>query len=289
MIFPDSPLLQLLAAQPGVFVGLAILLGLLLGSFLNVVIHRLPHMMQRDWREQCAWMNGNTLEAEPPYNLVIPRSACPSCKHQIAWFENIPVLSWLLLRGRCSECDTPISIRYPLVEVLTGALFGYAAWRWGVGMQTVLIWGLLASLIALSFIDLDTQLLPDSITLPLLWVGLLVNLNGVFCPLDEAVIGAVAGYLSLWSVYHLFKILTGKEGMGFGDFKLLAALGAWFGWKMILPIVLAASFAGALIGIGMIVFAGRDRAKPMPFGPWLAIGGLVALFWGETLLQLWLG
>ncbi len=282
-------MLQLLAAQPGVFVGLAILLGLLLGSFLNVVIHRLPHMMQRDWREQCAWMNGNTLEAEPPYNLVIPRSACPSCKHPIAWFENIPVLSWLLLRGRCSECDTPISIRYPLVEVLTGALFGYAAWRWGVGMQTVLIWGLLASLIALSFIDLDTQLLPDSITLPLLWVGLLVNLNGVFCPLDEAVIGAVAGYLSLWSVYHLFKILTGKEGMGFGDFKLLAALGAWFGWKMILPIVLAASFAGALIGIGMIVFAGRDRAKPMPFGPWLAIGGLVALFWGETLLQLWLG
>lgn len=282
-------MLQLLAAQPGLFVVLAVLLGLLVGSFLNVVIHRLPHMMQRDWREQCAWFSGNTLEEEPPYNLVLPRSACPTCKHQIMWFENIPVLSWLALRGRCSECGAPISKRYPLVEVLTGALFGYAAWRWGVGMQTVLIWGLLASLIALSFIDLDTQLLPDSITLPLLWVGLLVNLNAVFCPLDEAVIGAVAGYLSLWSIYHLFKMLTGKEGMGFGDFKLLAALGAWLGWKMILPVVLAASFAGALIGIAMIVFAGRDRAKPMPFGPWLALGGLVALFWGDTLLQLWLG
>jgi leader peptidase (prepilin peptidase)/N-methyltransferase len=282
-------MLQLLAAQPGLFIALAILLGLLVGSFLNVVIHRLPHMMQRDWREQCAWINGNTLAEEPPYNLVLPRSACPSCKHQITWFENIPVLSWLALRGRCSECGVPISKRYPLVEILTGALFGYAAWRWGVGMQTVLIWGLLASLIALSFIDLDTQLLPDSITLPLLWIGLLVNLNAVFCSLDEAVIGAVAGYLSLWSVYHLFKILTGKEGMGFGDFKLLAALGAWLGWKMILPIVLAASFAGALIGIAMIVFAGRDRAKPMPFGPWLALGGLVALFWGDTLLQFWLG
>ncbi len=271
------------------FISLATLLGLLVGSFLNVVIHRLPHMMQRDWREQCAWINGNTLEEEPPYNLVLPRSACPSCKHQITWFENIPVLSWLALRGRCSKCGAPISKRYPLVEILTGVLFGYAAWRWGVGMQTVLIWGLLASLIALSFIDLDTQLLPDSITLPLLWVGLLVNLNAVFCPLDEAVIGAVAGYLSLWSIYHLFKILTGKEGMGFGDFKLLAALGAWLGWKMILPIVLAASFAGALVGIAMIVFAGRDRAKPMPFGPWLALGGMIALFWGETLLQLWLG
>jgi len=282
-------MLQLLAAQPGLFVVLAVLLGLLVGSFLNVVIHRLPHMMQRDWREQCAWFSGNTLEEEPPYNLVLPRSACPTCKHQIMWFENIPVLSWLALRGRCSECGAPISKRYPLVEVLTGALFGYAAWRWGVGMQTVLIWGLLASLIALSFIDLDTQLLPDSITLPLLWVGLLVNLNAVFCPLDEAVIGAVAGYLSLWSIYHLFKMLTGKEGMGFGDFKLLAALGAWLGWKMILPVVLAASFAGALIGIAMIVFAGRDRAKPMPFGPWLALGGLVVLFWGDTLLQLWLG
>lgn len=282
-------MLELLAAEPALFVALAAVFGLLVGSFLNVVIHRLPIMLQRDWREQCAWVNGNTPVEEVPYNLVVPRSACPVCRHPIAWFENIPLLSWLFLHGRCSQCQTPISKRYPLVEALTGALFGYAAWRWGAGLQTVLIWGLLASLVALSFIDLDTQLLPDNITLPLLWVGLLVNLNAVFCPLDEAVIGAIAGYLSLWSVYHLFKLLTGKEGMGFGDFKLLAALGAWLGWKMILPIVLAASFAGALVGIAMIAFAGRDRAKPMPFGPWLALGGLIALFWGDSMIRLWLG
>ncbi len=271
------------------FVALASLLGLLVGSFLNVVIHRLPHMMQRDWREQCAWIEGKSFNDEPPYNLVVPRSACPSCQHPIAWYENIPVLSWLGLRGRCSECGAAISLRYPLVEMLTGVLFGYAAWHWGVSLQTLVVWGLLASLVALSFIDLDTQLLPDNITLPLAWVGLLVNLNGMFCPLDQAVIGAVAGYVALWSVYHLFKLLTGKEGMGFGDFKLLAALGAWLGWKMLLPIVLAASFIGALVGIGCIVFAGHDRAKPMPFGPWLALGGLIALFWGEHILRLWLG
>lgn len=282
-------MLELLASEPALFALVATLLGLLVGSFLNVVIHRLPHMMQRDWREQCAWIDGKEAAAEAPYNLVIPRSACPSCQHPIAWYENIPVLSWLALRGRCSQCGAPISKRYPLVEMLTGVLFGYAAWRWGVGMQTLVAWGLLASLVALSCIDLDTQLLPDDITLPLAWVGLLVNLNGLFCPLDQAVIGAVAGYISLWSVYHLFKLLTGKEGMGFGDFKLLAALGAWLGWKMLLPIVLAASFAGALIGIGLIVFAGHDRAKPMPFGPWLALGGLIALFLGEDILHLWLG
>jgi len=270
-------------------VAVAALLGLLVGSFLNVVIHRLPHMMQRDWQEQCAWVEGKTVAEAPPYNLVVPRSACPSCQHPIAWHENIPVMSWLLLRGRCSECGAPISRRYPLVEVLTGVLFAYAAWRWGVAMQTLFVWGLLASLVVLTFIDLDTQLLPDSITLPLAWAGLLINLNGMFCPLDQAVIGAVAGYLALWSIYHLFKSLTGKEGMGFGDFKLLAALGAWLGWKLLLPIVLAASFAGALIGISLIVFAGHDRAKPMPFGPWLALGGLIALFWGEDILHLWLG
>jgi leader peptidase (prepilin peptidase)/N-methyltransferase len=282
-------MLELFAAQPTVFVLIASVLGLLVGSFLNVVIHRLPHMMQREWREQCAWMDGNTVAAIPPYNLVLPRSACPSCQHEIAWYENIPVLSWLALKGRCSGCGVPISKRYPLVEILTSVLFGYAAWRWGVGMQTLAAWVLLASLVALAFIDLDTQLLPDSITLPLAWAGLLVNLNGVFCPLDQALIGAVVGYFVLWSIYHLFKLLTGKEGMGFGDFKLLAALGAWLGWKMLLPIVLAASFSGALVGIGFIVLAGHDRAKPIPFGPWLALGGLIALFWGDDMLHLWLG
>jgi leader peptidase (prepilin peptidase) / N-methyltransferase len=282
-------MLEVLAALPPLFVLVAVLLGLLVGSFLNVVIHRLPLMMQREWKAQCAWLDGKEYSDTAAYNLVVPRSACPSCQHPIAWYENIPVLSWLVLKGRCSDCGTSISKRYPLVELLTGALFGYAAWRWGVSMQTLFVWGLLASLVALSFIDLDTQMLPDGITLPLVWVGLLVNMNGVFCSLEQAVIGAVAGYLVLWSIYHLFKLLTGKEGMGFGDFKLLAALGAWLGWTMLLPIVLAASFAGAIFGIAMILFAGHDRAKPMPFGPWLALGGLVALFWGQHILQFWLG
>jgi leader peptidase (prepilin peptidase) / N-methyltransferase len=282
-------MLEVLAAVPPLFVLVAVLLGLLVGSFLNVVIHRLPLMMQREWKAQCAWLDGKEYSDTAAYNLVVPRSACPSCQHPIAWYENIPVLSWLVLKGRCSDCGTSISKRYPLVELLTGALFGYAAWRWGVSMQTLFVWGLLASLVALSFIDLDTQMLPDGITLPLVWVGLLVNMNGVFCSLEQAVIGAVAGYLVLWSIYHLFKLLTGKEGMGFGDFKLLAALGAWLGWTMLLPIVLAASFAGAIFGIAMILFAGHDRAKPMPFGPWLALGGLVALFWGQHILQFWLG
>jgi leader peptidase (prepilin peptidase) / N-methyltransferase len=281
--------LDLLVAEPALFVLVATLLGLLVGSFLNVVIHRLPVMMQRDWREQCAWIEGAAVEASEPYNLVVPRSACPTCSHPIAWYENIPVLSWVALRGRCSECGAPISKRYPLVEMLTAVLFGYAAWHWGLGLQTLFVWALLASLLALTFIDLDTQLLPDGITLPLAWAGLLVNVNGMFCSLEQAVIGAVAGYIALWSIYHLFKLLTGKEGMGFGDFKLLAALGAWLGWKMLLPIVLAASFSGALIGIALIVFAGHDRTKPMPFGPWLALGGVIALFWGEDILYFWLG
>jgi len=284
-----SPMLAAFSTFPLLFVAVAGGLGLLVGSFLNVVIHRLPVMMRQEWREQCAWLDGKTLEAASPYNIFVPRSACPGCKHLITWYENIPLLSWLFLKGRCSDCGTPISKRYPLVELLTGVLFAYAAWHWGVGMQTVLVWGLLASLVALSFIDFDTQMLPDSITLPLAWAGLLVNMNGVFCSLEEAVIGAVAGYLALWSVFHLFKMLTGKEGMGFGDFKLLAALGAWLGWKMILPIVLSASFVGALIGITLILFAGRDRAQPMPFGPWLALGGVIALFWGEPIVRIWLG
>lgn len=289
-----TPVLDVLRAQPALFLFIAVVFGLLIGSFLNVVIHRLPIMMQREWREQCAWINGeevaqSTSDQSTVYNLVVPRSACPKCEHQIVWYENLPVLSWIALRGRCSNCGTPISKRYPLVEILTGVLFGYAAWHWGVELKTLLVWGLLASLIALAFIDLDTQLLPDSVTLPLAWVGLLVNLNGLFCSLEQAVIGAIAGYLTLWSIYHLFKLLTGKEGMGFGDFKLLAALGAWLGWKLLLPIVLAASFAGAVFGVVMIAFAGVDRAKPMPFGPWLALGGVIALFWGDGLLELWLG
>lgn len=284
-------MIETFAGQPGVFIAVSLVLGLLVGSFLNVVIHRLPRMMEREWCQQCALLDGQTenTSTEPAYNLVVPRSACPSCGHAISWYENVPIISWLFLRGRCSACRAPISARYPLIEALTGLLFALAAWKWGVAPQTPWVWLLLASLVALAFIDFDTQLLPDSITLPLAWVGLLVNLDGLFAPLDEAVIGGVAGYLSLWTVYHLFRLATGKEGMGFGDFKLLAALGAWLGWKMLLPIVLAASVAGAVVGMALIALAGHDRARPIPFGPWLALGGLAALFWGESFLNAWLG
>ncbi|MEW5788047.1 MAG: A24 family peptidase [Pseudomonadota bacterium] len=282
-------MLEVFAAQPEVFVMAAGILGVALGSFLNVVIHRLPGMLDREWRSQCASFEGRELEAGEPYNLVQPGSACPHCGHAIAWHENVPIASWLWLRGRCAACQAPISPRYPIVEALTGVLFGYAAWKWGYGFQAVAVMGLLAVLVALAFIDLDTQLLPDNLTMPLVWAGLLVNFQGAFIPLEEAVLGAVAGYLSLWTVYHLFRLLTGKEGMGFGDFKLLAALGAWLGWKLLLPIVLVASMAGALVGLALIGLGGHDRAKPIPFGPWLVLGGLVALFWGDGLIRIWLG
>ncbi len=265
------------------------LLGLLLGSFINVVVHRLPVMMQREWQSQCAELRGETPTELAPYNLVLPRSACPACGHQIRWHENIPVLSWLLLRGKCSACAVAISARYPIVEAITGVLTAYAAWHFGFSWQAGGAFLLLWALIALTFIDLDTFYLPDNITLPLIWFGLLFNLTGVFTSLDSAVIGAVAGYLALWSVYHLFRLLTGKEGMGFGDFKLLAALGAWLGWTLLPLIILLSSLIGAVIGVGMIVFAGHDRAKPIPFGPYLALAGIVALFWGKALLALYLG
>lgn len=295
---------ELLAAQPGLFIALAVLLGLMVGSFLNVVIHRVPRMLEREWREQCAWLaagGDGTVKLQheqpaapaqasvAPYNLWTPRSACPHCRHVIAWYENIPVLSWLFLRGRCAACGGAISPRYPMVEILTGLLFGYAAWHWGPGAQATAACCLLGAMIALGFIDLDTRLLPDNITLPLVWAGLLVNLHGVFVPIEEAVLGAVAGYLSLWLIYHLFRWLTGKEGMGYGDFKLLAALGAWLGWTMLLPIALMASLAGAVVGITLVLLRGHDRAVPIPFGPWLALGGAVALFWGAPLTALWLG
>ncbi len=281
-------MLEELSASPGVFLGVSVMLGMVIGSFLNVVIHRLPKMMERDWREQCAWLEGREVAAAEPYNLVVPRSACPQCGHAIRWYENIPILSWLFLKGRCAGCDISIPWRYPLVEALTGILFGYAAWRWGASPHLLWVWTLMGFLVALAFIDLDTQFLPDNLTLPLAWLGLLANLQGGFVPLEEAVLGGVVGYSSLWFIYHLFKLLTGKEGMGFGDFKLMAALGAWLGWKMLLPVILAASLLGALVGIGLILLAGHDRAKPIPFGPWLVAGGLISLFWGEPLLRYWL-
>jgi leader peptidase (prepilin peptidase)/N-methyltransferase len=275
------------------------LLGLLVGSFLNVVIHRLPKMLEREWDAQAADLmeqkgSGDAAAklrstvATVRYNLVMPPSACPRCGHRIRAWENVPILSYLFLRARCSACKAPISIRYPIVEALSGILSGYIGWRYGLTLAMVGALFLTWSLIALTVIDIDTQLLPDDITLPLIWLGLLVNLNGTFVPLQGAVVGAVAGYLSLWAVYWLFKLATGKEGMGYGDFKLLAAIGAWLGWKMLPAVVLLSSLVGAVVGISLIVFARHGRNVPIPFGPYIAAAGLIALFWGETINRTYL-
>lgn len=282
-------MIELFAASPALWAGVAGLFGLLVGSFLNVVIHRLPRMMERAWHAQCAELRDEPVQESPAYNLLTPGSACPACGHAIAWHENIPLLSYLLLRGKCRACGASISPRYPVVELLTGLLTALVAWQFGFAWQTAAVFVLVWALIALAFIDLDTQYLPDDITLPLLWLGLLVNVQGLFVPLGEAVIGAVAGYLVLWSVYQLFRLLTGKEGMGFGDFKLLAALGAWLGWAMLPLIILLSSVAGALVGIAMVVLRGHDRARPIPFGPYLVVAGLVAVLWGPGLLRWYLG
>ena len=275
--------LALLQAFPAAFIGLCLFLGLMVGSFLNVVIHRLPKMMESDWQRQCAELHGDEPAPHLPYNLVVPRSACPHCNHAIGALENIPIISYQLLRGKCKGCGAAISPRYPIVEAVSGILCAYAAWHFGFGLAAVgallLIWALLA----LTAIDFDTQLLPDDITLPLLWLGLLFNSFGVFANLQSAVLGAMFGYLALWGVYWLFKFATGKEGMGYGDFKLLAALGAWMGWQMLPLIIMLSSMVGAVVGITLIVAAKHGRNIPIPFGPYLAGGGLIALFWGKTL------
>jgi leader peptidase (prepilin peptidase)/N-methyltransferase len=275
-------------ADPAVFPFACGLLGLLVGSFLNVVVHRLPIMMERDWQGQCAALRGEDAPASEPLSLVAPRSRCPHCGHQISALENIPILSWLVLRGKCSACKAPISPRYPLVEALSGALCAAIAAKFGCGWTAagalVFVW----SLLALAFIDFDTQLLPDSITLPLLWLGLFFNLFGVYTDVRSAVMGAIAGYLALWSVYWAFKLLTGKEGMGYGDFKLLAALGAWLGWQLLPLTILLSSLVGALVGIALIILARHGRNVPMPFGPYLASAGIIALFWGKALNQVYL-
>ncbi len=264
----------------------AAIAGLCVGSFLNVVIHRLPKMLERGWQAQCAELRGETPEPGPAYNLVVPRSACPACGIQITALQNIPVVSWLVLGGKCAGCKAPISGRYPIVELLGGALAAAAVWHFGATPQGLAACGLLWALLALTMIDFDTQLLPDGITLPLLWAGLIVNLRGTFAPLGDAVIGAVAGYLSLWTIYWAFKLIRGKEGMGYGDFKLLAALGAWLGWQLLPVIVLLSSVVGAAIGMTLIVFKGRDHSVPMAFGPFLAIAGAIALFLGPTLVKI---
>ncbi len=278
----------LLHDTPMLFAVLAGVLGLAVGSFLNVVIHRLPKMMEREWQAQCDELSGNHLPPPPPYNLFKPASACPHCGHKIGALENIPILSYLALRGKCRGCGAPISVRYPIVEALTAMLSAYAAWSIGFSAAglgaLLLIW----ALIALTFIDLDTQLLPDGITMPLLWLGLLFNLAGTYTDLRSAVIGAVSGYLVLWSVYWLFKLATGKEGMGYGDFKLLGALGAWLGWQMLPLIILLSSAVGAVAGIALIVVTRKGRNIPIPFGPYLAGGGLIALIWGQALTHSYL-
>jgi leader peptidase (prepilin peptidase)/N-methyltransferase len=275
----------------------ALAFGLCVGSFLNVVIHRLPKMLEREWREQCAEMNAG--DAVPPpsklpaakperYNLIVPRSACPQCGHKITALENIPLISYAVLRGKCSACGTRISPRYPLVELAAGLASSYAAVRFGFSAAgfgaMVFAW----ALIALAVIDYDTQLLPDDITLPLLWAGLLANLGGTFAPLGAAVIGAAAGYLTLWGVYWLFKLLTGKEGMGYGDFKLLAAICAWLGWQALASVILLSSVVGALVGVALMVLVKHGRDKPIPFGPYLAAAGFITLFWGEAISRRYL-
>lgn len=267
--------------QPAVFVAFAAILGLIVGSFLNVVIYRLPLIMERQWREQLEH------DARPgePFNLARPGSRCPRCGHAITPLENIPVVSFLALRGRCSACGEPISRRYPAIEALSAVLTALVAWHFGFGVQAAAAMLLTWVLIALSFIDIDHQLLPDVMTLPFLWVGLGLSLFEVFTDAEAAIIGAMGGYLILWGVYRTFKLVTGKEGMGFGDFKLLALLGAWLGWHMLPLIILLSSFAGAAIGVVMIILQGRDKNVPIPFGPYLAIAGWIAMLWGHEIVS----
>ena len=289
-----TPLSDILRSNAGVFVTFSVIFGLLVGSFLNVVIHRLPKMMEREWHANCLELQGKLelqnkeVLSQTKYNIVTPRSACPKCGHNISALENIPVISWLMLSGKCKSCKTSISLRYPLIEAITGALIGAVAYKYGFTATTFFAWIFVFALVTLTFIDFDTQLLPDDITLPLLWLGLIFNMNGGFTDLKSAVLGAIFGYLILWSVYWAFKLVTGKEGMGYGDFKLLAAIGAWFGWQMLPAVILLSSVVGAVIGIGLIVFKGKEGGTAIPFGPFLALGGIAALFYGAQLVQLYL-
>jgi len=281
-------LIQSFQTFPVLFVTAVTVMSLAIGSFLNVVIHRLPKMLERQWRDELSELNGQEIAAGPRYNLMVPRSACPACGHAIGALENVPLISYLALRGKCAGCKARISPRYPLVEALTGVLSGYIAWRYGFTWQTLALLVFVWSMIALAFIDLDTFYLPDDITLPLVWAGLLANMGGLFVDLQSAVIGAIAGYLALWMVFWGYKLATGKDGMGYGDFKLLAAIGAWLGWKMLPVVILLSSLVGAIVGISLIVFARHGRNVPIPFGPYLVLGGLIALFWGDQLLHYYL-
>lgn len=266
------------------------LLGLLIGSFLNVVIYRLPVILEAQWQAECAELQGKTQPDAPAFNLMVPRSRCQKCGHPLRWHENIPLLSYIMLRGQCSHCKTPISLRYPLVEFATGALFFYSGWQWGANASALAWCGFAAAVVALAMIDWDTTLLPDALTLPLLWAGLVAAaLNLTHVGLAESLWGAVGGYMSLWLVYWAFKLATGKEGMGFGDFKLFAALGAWFGWQALIPIILMASVIGAVVGIAMKFSSGLREGGYIPFGPFLAGAGLTAMVAGPNAILKTLG
>ena len=284
---------ELFSTSPAAFITVAFVFSLLVGSFLNVVIYRLPIMLEREWRAQCE----ETVASPPgdlpaePFNLMVPRSRCPYCKHQITALQNIPILSYLVLRGKCANCRTPIPLRYPLIEFCTALLTAVVAWHFGFGWEAGAAILLTWSFIAISVIDFDHQIIPDTISLPLVWIGLGLSLfhpvagaEALFIDPKTAIIGALAGYLSLWSVYQLFKLMTGKEGMGYGDFKLLAVIGAWLGWQMILPVILLSAVVGAIVGIALIVLQGRDRSTPIPFGPYLAAAGWIGMMWGQQIV-----
>jgi leader peptidase (prepilin peptidase)/N-methyltransferase len=284
-------ILLLLETSPTFFVIATGTLGLVVGSFLNVVIHRLPVIMDRAWTSECREHLGEPISEngeQARYNLLTPASRCPQCNHRIGVLENIPVISYLLLRGRCKECGTAISPRYPVVELATALLSIITALHFGYSVETIAALGFTWALVPLFLIDFDHQILPDSITLPLLWAGLFLSLFDVFVDVQSSLIGAMAGYLSLWSIFHLFKLVTGKEGMGYGDFKLLAAIGAWVGWQALPVVILFSSVVGAGIGILLIVLKGRDQSQPMPFGPFLAAAGWLTLLWGNDIIQLYL-
>jgi len=286
-------MLELFAESPMLFVAVVFAFCLVIGSFLNVVIHRLPIMMERDWREQAAELASTPTDTELPegrFDLVVPRSRCPSCGTMIKSWQNIPVVSYLFLGGKCAKCKKSISARYPLVELMTAVLAALCAWRFGVGLEAVMAIIMTLALVPIAMIDADTQLIPDSIVLPLMWVGLAMSIfapvagaETLFIAPQDAIIGAMAGYLSLWSIYWLFKLVTGKEGMGYGDFKLLAALGAWLGWQQLPLIILMSAVVGAIVGIAMMVFRKHERSVPIPFGPYLAAAGWITMLWGDAI------
>lgn len=291
-------MIELLAEFPVAFIGIVFAFALLFGSFLNVVIYRLPIMMEREWREQCKELAEMPVTDVPEekFNLVVPRSRCPSCGQQISSLQNIPVVSYLALRGRCGNCGTNISARYPIIEFVTALMCAIVAWRFGFSAEAIMAIGITIALVPITMIDADHQLIPDSIVLPLMWVGLAMSLwhpmpgaEVLFIAPGQAIVGAMAGYLSLWSVYWLFKLATGKEGMGHGDFKLLAALGAWLGWQALPTIILMSAVVGAAFGLTMILLRGRDRSVPMPFGPFLAAAGWITMLYGEAIKDAYLG